>query len=531
MRHAGVGGARGRRRRRPPACTRSSAPIGDSSSGASASPEQLHRGVALPTVAQHPRHDPCRAKASRLPASSPPCPPRRRRRRRRAATSPARPRSSAGNDVGTTGRRPSTPARYTSSCRTRPLVVTGSSSRGPRGRAGRPMLALGDGKSARSTSRGNSEEARVGTTAEDLERAVRGYMDACTAGDAEAIAAFLTADARHYFPPDMYDGPWVGARTIGAAVGGRGARAALVVDRRRDRCRRAAPDRGLRVDPPQGRRRGDPARRGVLRLRRRRARSARSAPTTPRPRPRTSPASSSGASTTPDAATRTPADAASRSVERNGSRVGGRCREFARHECAREGPGRHRRAREHRHRPARQARAAQRIDVAYMVGVVESEGLARARRRGITASAEGVDWLLRQDPLPDIVFEATSAAAHRANAPRYAEAGIRAVDLTPAAPRADGLPAGQPRGAPRRPQRLHDHLRRAGDDPDRARGLAVTPVPYAEIVASIASRSRGPRHAREHRRVHPHHRAGRRARSAAPTGARRSSSSTRSSRR
>jgi len=140
-------------------------------------------------------------------------------------------------------------------------------------------------------------------------------------------------------------------------------------------------------------------------------------------------------------------------------------------------------------------RGSPNLQVVAMVGIDPgSDGLARARRLGIATTSDGVAGLVEMPEFADvaIVLDATSAGAHVANARALQPYGLRLVDLTPAALGPFVIP----------PVNLDEHLDAPNINMVTCGGQAtipivaavarVTAVPYAEIVASVSSKSAGP---------------------------------------
>ncbi|MFI5610732.1 acetaldehyde dehydrogenase (acetylating) [Amycolatopsis sp. NPDC051903] len=135
------------------------------------------------------------------------------------------------------------------------------------------------------------------------------------------------------------------------------------------------------------------------------------------------------------------------------------------------------------------------LEVVAMAGIdAASDGLARARRLGVATSHEGVGGLVELPEFADVrlVFDATSAGAHRHNNEILSAHGIQLVDLTPAAIGPYVVPT----------VNLDEHLGAPNVNMVTCGGQAttpivaavssVTPVAYAEIVATISARSAGP---------------------------------------
>jgi acetaldehyde dehydrogenase (acetylating) len=133
------------------------------------------------------------------------------------------------------------------------------------------------------------------------------------------------------------------------------------------------------------------------------------------------------------------------------------------------------------------------LELVGMAGIdPDSDGLRKARERGVTVSHDGLAGLLELVEDIDLAFDATSAGAHAEHARLLAERGIRSVDLTPAAMGPAVVP----------PVNLYEH-RGAGEVnlitcgaqatiPIVAAVSAVAEVTYAETVSTVSSRSAGP---------------------------------------
>jgi acetaldehyde dehydrogenase len=135
------------------------------------------------------------------------------------------------------------------------------------------------------------------------------------------------------------------------------------------------------------------------------------------------------------------------------------------------------------------------LEMGAMVGIdPASDGLARAARMGVATTADGIDGLRAMDVWAeiDIVFDATSASAHRRNSDVVTGAGKVMIDLTPAAIGPYVIPVVN---GDAHLDSVNVNMVTCGGQatiPIVAAVSTVATVHYAEIVASIASKSAGP---------------------------------------
>ncbi|MGQ7938382.1 acetaldehyde dehydrogenase (acetylating) [Paraburkholderia sp. D1E] len=139
-------------------------------------------------------------------------------------------------------------------------------------------------------------------------------------------------------------------------------------------------------------------------------------------------------------------------------------------------------------------RNSKHLEMGAMVGVdPKSDGLARAERMGVATTAEGIDGLLKLDVFQgiDIVFDATSAGAHKRHNDVLQQHGVQVIDLTPAAIGPYVIPAINLEAE----NASNMNMVTCGGQatiPIVAAVSRVSKVHYAEIVASISSKSAGP---------------------------------------
>ncbi len=137
----------------------------------------------------------------------------------------------------------------------------------------------------------------------------------------------------------------------------------------------------------------------------------------------------------------------------------------------------------------------QNMELIAVVGIdPHSEGLAMAKERSVATTHEGIEGLKKLDCYKDIgiAFDATSAYAHQMHDDALRADGIQVVDLTPAAIGPFTIP----------PVNMTEHLDQPNVNMVTCGGQATIPmvaavsqvakVHYAEIVASVSSRSAGP---------------------------------------